>query len=172
MAAAFAHQQQYAVIPPIRLASYDRAQFSPDGNYIYFRRSGGADDSKRFDLYRVAVLGGTASLLARDVDSSPTFSADGQRMAILRDNNPTMGKYQILILDRDGRNEKPLITEDHPTPINPAWSPDGKVIACFEGCARQESNRSDNHRHGHRQTSNSCPAEHIQGIPGQPDMDA
>ncbi len=42
-----------------------------------------------------------------------------------------MGKYQILILDRDGRNEKPLITEDHPTPINPAWSPDGKVIACF-----------------------------------------
>ena len=119
------------VIPPVRLASYDGAQFSPDGNYIYFRRSGGGDDAKRFDLYRVAVLGGTASLLARDVDSSPTFSADGQRMAILRDNNPTMGKYQILILDRDGRNEKPLITEDHPTPINPAWSPDGKVIACF-----------------------------------------
>jgi serine/threonine protein kinase/Tol biopolymer transport system component len=119
------------VIPPVRLASYDRAQFSPDGNYIYFRRSGGADDAKRFDLYRVAVLGGTASLLVRDVDSSPTFSADGQRMAILRDNNPTMGKYQILILDRDGRNEKPLLTEDHPTPINPAWSPDGKVIACF-----------------------------------------
>lgn len=119
------------VIPPIRLANYDRAQFSPDGNYIYFRRSGSADDAKRFDLYRVAVLGGTASLLARDVDSSPTFSADGQRMAILRDNNPAMGKYQIVIMDRDGGNEKPLITGDHPVPANPAWSPDGKVIACF-----------------------------------------
>jgi eukaryotic-like serine/threonine-protein kinase len=119
------------VIPPIRLASYDRAQFSPEGNYIYFRRSGGADDAKRFDLYRVAVLGGTPSLIARDVDSSPTFSADGQRMAILRDNNPTMGKYQILILDRDGGNERALITGDHPNPVNPAWSPDGKVIACF-----------------------------------------
>ena len=51
------------VIPPVRLASYDGAQFSPDGNYIYFRRSGGGDDAKRFDLYRVAVLGGTASRL-------------------------------------------------------------------------------------------------------------
>ncbi|MGA8493692.1 MAG: protein kinase [Terriglobales bacterium] len=127
------------VIPPIRLANYDRAQFSPDGNYIYFRRSGSADDAKRFDLYRVAVLGGTPGLLARDVDSSPTFSADGQRMAILRDNNPAIGKYQILIMDRDGGNEKPLITGDHPVPANPAWSPDGKVIACFSDAADKKS---------------------------------
>ena len=120
------------VVTPVNGAIYGRVLFSLDGNYIYFRRGGsGAEDRKTFDLYRVAVLGGTPSLLTQDIDSEPTFSPDGQQMAFIRDNNPTVGKYRLVIATRDGENERTLVSGDHPTPFEPAWSPDGKTIVCI-----------------------------------------
>ena len=127
------------VVTAVKGAIYGKILFSSDGNYIYFRRGGKGDKERNsFDLYRVAVLGGTPTLLTRDIDSDPTFSPDGQQMAFIRDNNPAMGKYRLLIASRDGGNERTLVSGDHPTPFEPAWSPDGKIIVCI-GDAKDKS---------------------------------
>ena len=98
------------VVTAVKGAIYGRFCLSSDGYYIYFRRGGNrAKKRKTFDLYRVAVLGGTPTLVAGDIDSDPTFSPDGQQMAFIRDNDPEMGKYRLLIANRDGGAEKALV---------------------------------------------------------------
>jgi Tol biopolymer transport system component len=68
------------MVTAVKGAIYGRILFSSDGYYIYFRRGGNrAQERKTFDLYRVAVLGGTPTLLTGDIDSDPTFSPDGRR---------------------------------------------------------------------------------------------
>lgn len=127
------------VVPPVKGAILGIVLFSSDGNYIYFRRGGnGPQERKTYDLFRVAVLGGTPSLLVRDADSEPTFSPDGQRMAFVRDNNPEAGKYQILVANRDGGEERALVKAENPYPTELAWSPDGKVIV-FIGDAKDKT---------------------------------
>ncbi|MGB8784967.1 MAG: protein kinase domain-containing protein [Terriglobales bacterium] len=117
------------VVPALKGAVFGRVVFSADGNYIYFRRAGSrSEERKMSDLFRVAVLGGTPSLLVRDVDSEFTFSQDGQRMAFVRDNAPELGKYRMLVANRDGGDERTLIKGENPYPVDLAWSPDGKVI--------------------------------------------
>ncbi len=103
--------------------------FSPDGNYIFFRKAENAIASD-FSVYRAPVLGGTAKAIIQDVDSAFTFSPDGTRLAYIRANNPETGKYRLLEANLDGSNEKVL----HIAPMGllarwVAWSPDGKQIA-------------------------------------------
>ncbi len=114
--------------PAVKGMTYSGLNFSPDGNYIYFRRSE-SEDSNYLVLYRAPVLGGTPSPLIRDIDSDISFSPDGKRVAYLRDNSPTFGKYRLLITDLASGEEKVLV--DEPLTTNFAdlsWSPDGKTI--------------------------------------------
>ena len=114
--------------PPVKGVSYAGLNFSPDGNYIYFRRTE-SEDSNYLVLYRSPVLGGTPSPLIRDIDSDISFSPDGKRVAYLRDNSPAFGKYRLLITDLTSGEEKVLV--DAPLTTNFAslsWSPDGKTI--------------------------------------------
>jgi serine/threonine protein kinase/Tol biopolymer transport system component len=118
------------VIPPADV-NYAHLRFSPDGNYIYFMRSE-LGSSELDYLYRAPVLGGTPEKLVTDIDSNITFSPDGRQIAYFRDNNPEAGKQRLLILPVNGGDEKVLYSG----PINgglrdPAWSPDGKTIACM-----------------------------------------
>jgi Tol biopolymer transport system component/tRNA A-37 threonylcarbamoyl transferase component Bud32 len=113
------------VIPPAD-AYYGSLAFSPDGNYIYFRK----DNIGWVDLLRAPVLGGTPQVVVRDVDSGITFSPEGKRMAYQRMNNPEVGKFRLLTANTDGTDEKMLDS----WPIHGfmgaiAWSPDGKQIA-------------------------------------------
>jgi eukaryotic-like serine/threonine-protein kinase len=105
--------------------------FSPDGNYIYFRRAqiatGGA-----FNLLRSPVLGGTPDEVVRDVESPISFSPQGNRIVYIRANDPEPGKWRLLSANTDGTDEKllgilPLIAGYHPPDLS--WSPDGKQIA-------------------------------------------
>ncbi|HKM91904.1 MAG TPA: LpqB family beta-propeller domain-containing protein, partial [Candidatus Acidoferrales bacterium] len=115
------------VIPPAAVLYYIPI-FSPDGNYIYFRKSELSARDYRV-LYRAPVLGGTPQTVVRDIDANPAFSPDGKRIAYVRANNPKVGRYQVLLAGADGANETSLLEG----PIGEmtrylAWSPDGKQI--------------------------------------------
>ena len=107
--------------------------FSPDGNYVYFRKLVDSTGSE-WDAFRMPVLGGTPQALMRDVDSDFTFAPDGRRISYVRANDPDEGKYRILSANLDGTNESVETiqamhgsgTDAYP-PFN-AWSPDGKQI--------------------------------------------
>ena len=74
------------VIAPADLAYYIVA-FSPDGNYIYLVKNED-NASSVFSLLRAPLFGGVPQVIARDIDSNPSFSPDGSRMVYLRRNVP------------------------------------------------------------------------------------
>jgi eukaryotic-like serine/threonine-protein kinase len=116
-------------VVPTSANAIRNASFSPDGNYAYFRQAENGL-STDFNLYRAPVLGGTPQVVVHDVDSSITFSPDGQRMAFIRANDPEAGKYRLLTANLDGTDQKVLYIA--PLAILArwlSWSPDGKTIA-------------------------------------------
>ena len=119
------------VIPP-SAAHYESLIFSPDGNYIYFRKSQNAMQYA-YDLYRTPILGGSLQTIVRNIDSDITFSPDGQRIAYVRQSDPDAGSYRILTASLEGNGEKGLetrSTKETGLPFNSAaWSPTGKEIA-------------------------------------------
>ncbi|HVI10614.1 MAG TPA: protein kinase, partial [Candidatus Binatia bacterium] len=119
------------IVPPQHV-EYHALRFSPDGSHIYYSHtqlvSGPA--SREYDLYRVAVLGGTPQLLIKDVDTTPSFSPDGQRMVFGRANDPEPGKYFIIVANADGTGETTLTSGSmSKLMVDVAWSPDGKQLA-------------------------------------------
>ena len=113
--------------------SYSAPSFSPDGNYFYFLAARN-DNSNFFNLLRAPVLGGTPQLVAQDVDVRVSFSPDAKRIAYARFNRPEVGKFQLILADADGRNEKilttiPLAEVGYLSFLNVAWSPKGNLIA-------------------------------------------
>jgi eukaryotic-like serine/threonine-protein kinase len=118
------------VIPP-EPSTYRSLAFSPDGNYIYFRKAQNAVNSD-YNLYRAPVLGGTPQAIVHDIDSDTAFSPDGKRIAYVRANDPEIGKYRLLSADISGNEEKvleiaPLLGGASPTFM--AWSADGQDLA-------------------------------------------
>ena len=110
-------------------AHYESLAFSPDENYIYFRKAV-TFTLTQFDLYRAPVLGGTPKLLVRDIDSDVTFSPDGRRIAFARANDPDIGKYRVLTATAEGNDEKMvLIAPSMYLPRHLAWSPSTNQLA-------------------------------------------
>ena len=125
------------VVPAEKTAHYYGLSFSTDGNYIYFRRSG-SEDTNYSLLYRAPILGGTPSPVIRDIDSDITFSPDGKRGAFLRDNNPDIGKFRVLIADLGTGEEKVLLTAPLSTSFaSISWSPDGKTLVTDQSLNEQ-----------------------------------
>jgi eukaryotic-like serine/threonine-protein kinase len=116
------------IIPPSP-STYRTLAFSPDGNYIYFRKAQNATNSD-YNLYRAPVLGGTPQTVVHDIDSDIAFSPDGKRMAYIRANDPDIGKSRLLSADLSGNDEKVLrITPIAESSTYLTWSPDGQGIA-------------------------------------------
>ncbi|MGH7744998.1 MAG: hypothetical protein ACREQ5_09390, partial [Candidatus Dormibacteria bacterium] len=109
-------------------AFYRGLEFSPDGNYIYFRK---ADTTVQdvFTLYRAPVLGGTPQAIVHDIDLDPAFSPDDKQFAFMRANDPEVGKYQLLTANADGSDQK--MFANGPISVLPGdlvWDPNGKQV--------------------------------------------
>ena len=93
-------------------ASYVDLIFSPDGNYIFFRKLAN-NAAFGSDLFRAPVLGGTPQPIVRDIDSEISFSADGKRIAFIRANNPELRRFQLLTASADGTDERTPVRRTH-----------------------------------------------------------
>lgn len=115
--------------------SFQGLAFSHDGNYVYYnlwdKKSVGA-------IYRVPVLGGTPVKVIHDVMPSIAVSPDGRRLAFVR--GLAAEKAQALMTASvDGTDEKQVARRAGSAWFtHPAFSPDGKTIACSAGSKGEE----------------------------------
>lgn len=108
---------------------YVSVTFAPDGDAVYYLTVD--RDRGQTELYRVPVLGGPSSMAAQDL-GPVGFSADGKEMTFIKKYNDTT---RLVIANVDGTNERVLASRREPEYFRmdwnaPAWSPDGKTIAC------------------------------------------
>jgi eukaryotic-like serine/threonine-protein kinase len=118
------------VQPPQDVYYSPGLRFSPDGNYFYFVRSDPGNPYLKF-VYRAPLLGGAPQKLLSDVDSAITLSPDGKSFAFIRYGNPPGSKASLIIRSLADGSENVLSGgSSEGGLLQPAWSPDGKVIVC------------------------------------------
>lgn len=105
---------------------------SNDGEFVYY--IGISQENPNGSLFQVPILGGTPKKVLSGVRSPVSFSPDGSQFAFVRATE--QGETLLMIANADGSGERTLNTRkgnDWFALEGPAWSPDGKWIACGVG---------------------------------------
>ncbi len=100
--------------------------FDPQGEFIYY--SSNYPDARYWKLWRYDLVDGSRTQISDDgstarVDTSPTLSPDGRRIAFASYDREG-GQSRIIVADSDGGN-----AERKATGHSPSWSPNGRLIA-------------------------------------------
>jgi Tol biopolymer transport system component len=101
------------------------AEFSPDGKWVYFAASKGADTAT--DIYRVSSVGGPALPVVTWKGSAERWISFSQDMSLMAFCSDRDGTWQIYICNPLG--EQPIrLTDFRANSIKPEFSPDGKKL--------------------------------------------
>jgi eukaryotic-like serine/threonine-protein kinase len=123
------------IVSPVDHQFQDLA-FSPDGNFFYFRQA--TDPSGDvYDLMRAPALGGEPQAIAHDVDRGPAISPDGKQLAYVRENDPEVGRWRLLVANADGTTEH-MISSDAISKGNPntvSWASQSTITIGLIGIA-------------------------------------
>lgn len=108
-----------------------RIQFSPDGNYLFYRQEEGT--GKSGVVYHVPIFGGTPRLIVPGVDGEAALSPDGEWLAFIRFKPEIGGQQLIICRSRDASEERVVSTRVGNESFQvwgfkPTWSPDGKKV--------------------------------------------
>jgi len=120
------------LLPPSK-DHYGGLSFTQDGDYVYYFHA--SYERLVLSLYKMSVIGGAPKKLIDNIKrASFAPSPDGKRIAFTRQEGG--GSISLVVTSEDGTGERLLTTRDLSKGwIDglPAWSPDGKKIACFAG---------------------------------------
>jgi len=133
------HVRELATASDLRVtsvsdSSYSGLSFTPDSTFVYYLEN----QAETGTLYRVSKLGGGQRSILENVNTAVTFSPDGSRMAFVRSNN-AVDPSDLVVAPADGGLSSVLVRRtladnrffsSHMQGPGPAWSPNGKSIAC------------------------------------------
>ena len=129
------------IVPP-QAVRYIGITFSPDSETIYYVVRTEKTDPP--SLYRVAVMGGSPEKLKARLDSPVTLSPNGKKFAFVRESE---SESSLIVADLEAGGEQSLISRKLPRVLDyPAWSPDGRIIACTDTDSSVASTRGSDTR--------------------------
>ena len=99
------------------------ASLAPDGQSVVYSSY---LEPNVYEIYSLALNDGSVEKLTDKLGvlTGPEISPDGKSIVFAR-GNPTNGAYQVMIMDRDGKDVKKI---PQAFGWDPTWSPDGKQI--------------------------------------------
>jgi len=117
------------VVPP-REGNFGYLGFLPDGQNFFYRLQ---LPNEPMATYVMPLSGGQPTKLPINASGAIRYSADGRYIAYIY-NDMQQGTTNLIVANADGTNQQAIATRQRPnnffSSVAPAWSPDGRTIAC------------------------------------------